>query len=120
MRRLGGIVLLLALAAFSSCSDDGDDPVIRACKVIVNGCKKGDSVGSCIDDIGPLTADCLGCISGHGCDYATCQSDIPGCRLPGYMLDPKDRIDPGPRPPDAGAPDTGQLEPGPADAGSNG
>lgn len=120
MRRFAGIIFLLALSAFASCSDGGDDSVVRACRVIVDSCKKGDSVGTCIDDLGPLAVDCLGCISGHGCNYATCQSDIPGCRLPGYMLDPKDRIDPGPRPLDAGATDTGQAETGPIEAGSNG
>ena len=120
MRRLAGIVLLLALCSFASCSDGGDDPVVRACKVIVTGCKKGDSVGQCIDDLGPFATDCLGCISGHGCDYATCQSDIPACRLPEYMLDSKDLIDPGPRPSDAGTRDTGQTEASPAEAGSGG
>src|SRR5688572_24922855 len=107
MRRLAGIVFLLAFCAFSSCSDGSDDSVVRACKVIVDGCKKGESVGACVDDLGSLASDCIGCISGNGCDYATCQSDIPGCRLPDYMLDPKDRIDPGPRPLDAGPTDAG-------------
>jgi hypothetical protein len=117
MRRLAGIVLLFTFCAFSSCSDGGDDVVVRACKVIVTGCKKGDSVGQCLDELGLLTSDCLGCISEHGCDYATCQSDVPGCRLPEYMLDPKDRIDPGPRPADAG----GDVVPtSPTDAGPNG
>jgi hypothetical protein len=115
MRRLAGILFLLALGAFASCSDGGDDTVVRACRVIVQDCKKGDSVGTCLDDLGPLGSDCLGCVAGHGCDYATCQSDIPGCRLPGYMLDPNDRIDPGPRPPDAGLGEAGAL-----DAGQNG
>jgi hypothetical protein len=107
MRRLAGILFVLALGAFASCSDGGDDSVVRACKVIVQNCKKGDSVGTCLDDLGPLASDCLGCVAAHGCDYATCQSDIPGCRLPGYMLDPSDRIDVGPRPPDAGSTEAG-------------
>ena len=120
MRRLAGIVFLSVFCAFTSCSDGGDDAVVRACKVIVTGCKKGDSVGSCVDDLGLLASDCLGCISAHGCDYATCQSDIPGCRLPGNMLNEKDRIDPGPRPLDAGTTDTGTAGAGPTEAGSAG
>jgi hypothetical protein len=119
MRRFAGIVLLLAFSASSSCSDGGDDVVVSACKVIVTGCKKGESVGQCIDELGVSTGDCLACISSHGCDYATCQADIPGCRLPEYMLDPKDRIDPGPRPADAGGADTAPG-PSPIEAGPNG
>lgn len=107
MRRLAGLLFVLALGAFASCSDGGDDTAVRACKVIVQTCKKGDSVGNCLDDLGPRGSDCLGCIAAHGCDYATCQSDVPGCRLPGYMLDPSDRIETGPRPPDGGSADSG-------------
>jgi hypothetical protein len=69
-------------------------------------------VGDCLDDLGPLAGDCLGCISSHGCDYTVCQSDVPGCRLPPQVIDLGDRIDFGPRSSDAGS--------NPRDSGSGG
>jgi hypothetical protein len=115
MRRIVGTTFVFALLAFPSCSGSGDDSVVRACRVIVETCQRFTSVGGCLDEIGSLSTDCLDCVSTHGCEYATCQSDVPACRLPGFMLDPKDRIDPGPRPADAGTTDVGSP-----DTGSNG
>jgi hypothetical protein len=110
MRRLFGIALFLLPSAFASCSDGGDDSLAQACKVVVDNCKRGRSVGECVDDLAPLASDCIGCIASHACDYAACQADIPGCRIPENLLDPKDRIEV-----DASVPKTG-----PADSGSDG
>lgn len=115
MRRPGpflGLVLFVATSAFVSCSDSGDDSLVRACRVVVETCHRGPSVGQCLDELGPLAVDCLGCIGAHQCDYAVCQSDVAGCRLPLDLIDPRDRIDVGTRPPDAGSQ--------PADSGSGG
>ena len=100
-----------ASSAFASCSD-GDDALVRACRVVVETCHRGPSVGQCLDDLGPLASDCLGCIGAHQCDYTVCQGEVPGCRLPLDLVDRGDRIDAGSRPTDAGAK--------PGDAGSGG
>ncbi len=65
-----------------SCSDANDDAIGRACKVIVQDCHAGSSMGDCIDGVVPLPPDCVDCIAQSGCDYASCEVASPGCRLP--------------------------------------
>lgn len=57
-----------------------------------------------MDDLGGLSQGCIDCIGAHKCDYAKCQADVTGCRIPTWLLNPNDVIDAGHRPPDAGAP----------------
>jgi hypothetical protein len=80
----------VALGLVTSCSDDNDDPVGSACKVIVNECHVGTSMGDCIDAIGPLSLECVDCIaSHHQCnDYTTCQLLPSGCRIPVELMAP--------------------------------
>lgn len=76
------VFLLLA----ASCSDPNDDAIGSACSVVVDTCHVGASRGDCIDGLGSLPADCLSCIADHGCDYATCQRSLTGCRIPAELL----------------------------------
>jgi hypothetical protein len=84
-----GAALFIALAlALASCSDDNGDALGSACKVIVEECHVGKSMGDCLDAIGPLPAECIDCIaSHHKCnDYATCQLLPSGCRIPVELM----------------------------------
>jgi hypothetical protein len=87
---LAGLVSALALFAITSCSDDNDDSVGSACKVIVDECHVGSSMGDCIDAIGPLPLECVDCIATHHrCnDYNTCQLLPSGCRIPVELMGP--------------------------------
>jgi hypothetical protein len=94
MRRRSAIlgVVLLALGSVAvSCSSDNDDPVGRACDVIVNHCKVLPDMGDCIDAVGEITnTDCVLCIGqGMACDYAiNCpRLYLPdGCDFPASII----------------------------------
>ena len=75
------LVAAVALA-LSSCSDDNDDAIGGACHVVVEQCGDVDSMSECIDVVGTFSAECIDCIRRSGCDYATCQASVAGCRLP--------------------------------------
>ncbi len=99
-----GAAILLGSTVFASCNDATDESLVNACKLVVDTCHRGTSVGDCMDDLGGLSQECIDCIGAHQCDYAKCQADVPGCRIPTWLLNPKDLLDAGPRPPDAGTP----------------
>jgi hypothetical protein len=82
-RRLFGALLGAILSiALSSCSDDNGDSVGTACKVIVQSCNAGASMGDCIDAVGGLSQECLDCIgASQKCGYGSCQR-LFGCRIP--------------------------------------
>lgn len=118
-----GAVFLLVSTVFASCSDGTDDSLVNACKLIVETCHEGTAVGQCLDDLGSASPDCIDCIGAHHCDYAACQADVPGCRIPPWLLDAKDVIDAGPTPVDASTiPDAGDgaRSPDAADSGTRG
>jgi len=96
-----GAALLSISTVVASCSEGADDSLVRACRVVVETCHRGPSVGQCLDDLDSLTQDCVDCIGTHECDYTKCQAEVAGCRIPPWLLDAKDRIDAGPTPPDA-------------------
>jgi hypothetical protein len=77
---------LALLGGAASCSDPNDDPVGRACRVIVRDCNVMHNESDCIDVVGDLAsyeADCVDCIAHSGCKYfSDCQRSVPGCRLP--------------------------------------
>jgi len=81
-RTFGALVLLASVLSLASCSDDNSDTIGGACRVIVETCHVGSSMGECVDAIGSLPADCIDCISRSGCDYASCQVTSQGCRIP--------------------------------------
>ena len=81
-RGKAGVAVLAALWAGAwGCSGAEDDSLGRACHIIVDECKKGTSVGDCIDALGGMHPDCLDCMTQQGCGYATCQRLPVGCRL---------------------------------------
>jgi len=98
-----GAVILLVSGVFASCNDTTDDSLVNACKIVVDTCHHGTSVGDCLDDLGGLSQDCIDCISAYQCDYPTCQVSVYGCRIPTWLLNPNERIDAGTRSPDGGA-----------------
>lgn len=80
-----GLVVVTSL----SCSDDGPDVLEDACRVVVDDCGVGTSVGACLDDLGNELDACLDCIASGGCDYPSrCGADAtdaggePLCVLP--------------------------------------
>jgi hypothetical protein len=85
---LGAAFAAMVLLSGTSCSDDNDDSVGSACKVIVDECHVGTSMGDCIDAIGPLPLECIDCIAAHHqCnDYTTCQRLPSGCRIPVELM----------------------------------
>jgi hypothetical protein len=87
---LGAVLSAVVLVAVTSCSDANDDSIGSACKVIVNECHVGTSMGECIDKIGPLPLECVDCIATHHkCnDYNTCQLLPSGCRIPVELMGP--------------------------------
>lgn len=100
-------VLLLASGVFAvSCSDDNDDPVGRACRLIVQGCHAMKDMSECIDLVGDLDGDCVLCIGDtNDCSYfSTCQRSLVTCNLPSDIAPPgsQTNTDAGVRQPDAG------------------
>jgi hypothetical protein len=83
-----GVALLVGASLTLSCSsEDNNDTVGAACKVIVEQCGAVPSMGDCIDLVGGLDSDCLDCVStSTKCDYSACQASIPGCRLPNEVV----------------------------------
>jgi hypothetical protein len=78
-----GAALLATTAAIVSCSNDSDDPVSRACKVVVQQCGAMDNMSDCLDVVGDLSPPCVACIGSGGCDYfSECQRNDPNCVLP--------------------------------------
>jgi hypothetical protein len=97
-----GVALLSCGSVALSCNDNNDDPVGRACNVIVHDCNAMRDMSDCIDLVGDLDADCALCIvSSQGCDYfAQCQRSLVTCNLPSE-IEPKGARAPSP---DAGPP----------------
>ena len=86
-RVLGVFLGVVAALAAASCSDANDDSLGTACKVIVDQCHVGPSVGDCIDGLGEQPQECIDCIASSGCaDYASCQRLPSGCRIPTAFL----------------------------------
>jgi hypothetical protein len=90
LRLAGPLVLAALVLSIASCSDDSNsDAVGSACRVIVQECHVGRSMGDCIDGIVSLTPDCIDCIAQSTCDtYEACQASSPGCRLPAELMKP--------------------------------
>jgi hypothetical protein len=87
-RRAGAALAAFALGALalSSCSEPVNDSVGRACKVIV-GCGVDTTVGDCVDLLGGEPQGCTSCIENSDCeDYASCQREPVGCRIPPELL----------------------------------
>jgi hypothetical protein len=105
-----GVVLVACGSVAFSCTSDNDDPVGRACSVIVGKCHVMPDMGDCIDAVGDImNTDCVLCIGqGNACDYGIeCPRQFPdGCDFPASII-PKGELSP----PDASAP------PAPSDAG---
>jgi hypothetical protein len=79
---LFGATLLACAALAVSCSDSNDDPVGKACSVIVRDCGALSSMGECIDQVGYLDAECVLCIANADCNYfSDCQRSVPSCAL---------------------------------------
>src|ERR1041384_1709567 len=94
--RFGSVfVFALVSMVFASCSNGTDDSLINACKVIVETCHRGPSVGECVDDMASLSPDCVACVGAHGCDYSKCQAEVMSCRIPERLLATADRLDAG-------------------------
>jgi hypothetical protein len=82
---LFGAALLACAAVTVSCSDD-DDPVKRACGVVVHECNAMSNMSACIDVVGYLSPPCVACIGGGGCNYfSDCQRADPTCLLPSEL-----------------------------------
>jgi hypothetical protein len=78
------LAFALGLPALS-CSDNGDDTVEAACRIIVQQCHMNSTMGACIDELVSLPPECLDCLTQNGCDYVSCQRD-PNCRLPQSLI----------------------------------
>jgi hypothetical protein len=94
MRRRSAILGLVLIACGSvalSCTSDNDDPVGRACSVIVGQCHVMADMGDCIDAVGDITnTDCVLCIGqGMACDYGIqCPRQFlpDGCDFPASII----------------------------------
>lgn len=86
-RAIAGLALLASTVIAVSCTDNNDDPIGRACDVIVRDCHVMQSMGDCIDLVGDLDPDCVLCIGGDNtCSYfADCQRASPACALPSEL-----------------------------------
>ncbi|HVU03009.1 MAG TPA: hypothetical protein VHC69_33885 [Polyangiaceae bacterium] len=90
-----GVALLTCGSVALSCSDDNDDPVGRACQVVVGQCHVMSNMGDCIDAVGDIDdSDCVLCIAtSSGCDYdINCPRTVmpDGCDFPSEII-PKQR-----------------------------
>jgi hypothetical protein len=75
--------IFAVVLAGAACSGDGPSSLEAACRVVVNDCGNGDSMGACIDALGGQFDDCLTCIAQAGCGYVqSCTRDDVGCVLP--------------------------------------
>jgi hypothetical protein len=116
MRRKSAIfgVLLLSCGSVAlSCSSNNDDPVSRACGVIVGHCHVMPDMGDCLDAVGTIDSpDCVACIAANmACDYAiNCPRMLPQdeCNFPASIVPKGERalLDAGPPPATSG--DAGQ------------
>jgi hypothetical protein len=80
---LFGAVLLSCAAVAVSCSDSNDDPVEKACGVVVHTCSAMNNMSDCIDVVGNLSPSCVSCIGNSDCSYfSECQRADPTCILP--------------------------------------
>lgn len=80
---VGALLGVVTCVAVVSCSDDNGDSLGTACKLIVQQCHVGPSVGDCLDGLGDETEECVACIASSQCgDYASCQRLPSGCRIP--------------------------------------
>jgi len=97
-----GVALLSCGSIALSCNGENDDPVGKACTVIVRDCRAMPDMSQCIDLIGELDGDCTLCIAqSQGCDYfSQCQRSLVTCNLPSN-IEPKGAHAPSP---DAGPP----------------
>ena len=86
-----GVVLVACGSVALSCTSDDDDPVSRACNVIVNHCHVMPDMSHCIDAVGAIpNSDCVLCIGqGMACDYAiNCPRMFidPPCDFPAIII----------------------------------
>lgn len=80
---LFGAALLACAVAMVSCSDSNDDPVGKACGVVVHRCGVMSNMGDCIDVVGYLSPSCVSCVASSDCNYfSDCQRSDPTCNLP--------------------------------------
>jgi hypothetical protein len=77
--------LVVAVSALAVSCSDGDDPIGRACDVVVHRCHALSTSSECID-LMVEWPDCASCIAEQtDCGYATCDR-VPGCRIPDALL----------------------------------
>jgi hypothetical protein len=87
-RPLTTLILSLLLSA-AACSGDEGSVLEDACRVVVEDCGNGDSVGACVDALGDQYDDCLACIADTGCTYVSaCTRETASCALPGAYAPP--------------------------------
>jgi hypothetical protein len=85
-----GAAVLAAVLGGASCTTRNDDPIGRACSVIVRDCHAMQDMGDCIDVVGELDQDCALCIGDdNDCSYFTeCQRSFVQCNLPSELEPP--------------------------------
>lgn len=72
-----------ALGWTGSCANGGDDPIERACRVIVEDCGRGAAVGDCVDALLGEPWECLDCIVASGCEFERqCSQGAVRCYFP--------------------------------------
>jgi hypothetical protein len=79
------VLVFMAWTAGAACSDDSPSVLEDACRVVVDDCGVGDSVGACLDALGDQLDECLACVAESGCSYGALCAER-GCDLPGSYL----------------------------------